>query len=320
MIDLKKNEEMVSVIIPMYNSAAFMKKCVDSIIGQTYENLEIILVNDCSVDETLSICYMYAEKDKRIKVYSLEKNYGASHARNIGLDNAKGEYLMFVDSDNYIDSKMIESMISCAKNKDADIVACGYYLNEKRSSNKDELIIITQEQIFNKYVQTLGWSVCTKLFKKIVLCNVRFDENVYTGEDILFSIKVMKSIYLKKIVFMSTPYYHIVTRENSLGNTKTIRNYKSYIYVMEEVLKEYKERDIQDMVEKFSMSQIGATVSLLRMMYEDNYPNNEIKKYRDNIIKNIHLAFISKFPIKLRIGLLMQLLPININKLIWSWK
>lgn len=71
MIELKKNEEMVSVIIPMYNSAAFMKKCVDSIIGQTYENLEIILVNDCSVDETLSICYMYAEKDKRIKVYSL---------------------------------------------------------------------------------------------------------------------------------------------------------------------------------------------------------------------------------------------------------
>ena len=317
---MEKNKKLVSVIVPLYNSAAFMKKCVDSIREQTYRNLEIILVDDGSADETLSICYTYAAEDNRVKVNHSEINCGASHARNIGLAQATGDFIMFVDSDNYIDKPMIESMITCAERENADLVACGYYLNEATKYNSGETTIIPQNEIFEKYVQTLGWSVYTKLFCKKVLCKIKFDEDVYTGEDLLFSIAVMKSIYLHKIVFMSTPYYHIVTRGDSLGNTKNIRNYKSYIYVMDVVCDEYKKRNIKDMADLFQSSKIGASLSLLRMMYELDYPVNDIKQYKDSVTKNWRLLTNCRLPIKFKVGILMQLLPIRLNKMLWKWK
>ena len=132
-------EDLISVIVPIYNVEKYINRCIDSIIEQTYTNLEIILVDDGSTDNSGSICDEYAKKDNRIKVIHKE-NGGVSSARNVGLDTAIGQYITFVDSDDYIEKKYCEILLKTLKKQKADCVACGYnriYKNkeEKMSMN-----------------------------------------------------------------------------------------------------------------------------------------------------------------------------------------
>ena len=121
----------VSVVVPVYNVESYLEKCMDSIVGQTYSNLEIILVNDRSTDGSCEICEKYAGRDGRIKLIS-KKNGGLSDARNAGLDAASGEYLFFVDSDDFLELNAISELVSRAKAYEADVVVCNYtYAHEK---------------------------------------------------------------------------------------------------------------------------------------------------------------------------------------------
>lgn len=117
-----KGQELISVIVPIYNTDLFLERCVDSILNQTYENLEIILVNDGSTDRSGKICDNYINKDARVKVIH-KKNGGASTARNTGLQAANGVYIGFVDSDDYISLNMYEEMVQNIE-QDVDIVTC----------------------------------------------------------------------------------------------------------------------------------------------------------------------------------------------------
>ena len=112
---------LISVIVPVYNAEKYLRECLDSIVNQTYKNIEIILVDDGSTDGSGAICDEYADKDVRIKVYHIP-NGGASNARNLGIDNADGEYLMFVDSDDIILPYVVERAIKLALEHNADIV------------------------------------------------------------------------------------------------------------------------------------------------------------------------------------------------------
>ena len=123
----------VSVIIPIYNSEKYLHECLDSVINQTYKDIEIILVDDGSTDKSSSICDEYAKKDERIKVFHTSNN-GPSHARNIGIDNATGEYIVFQDSDDYIELNMIEDTVKEALKSDSDLVISGHktFFEEER--------------------------------------------------------------------------------------------------------------------------------------------------------------------------------------------
>lgn len=125
--------KLITVIIPVYNVKSYLSKCIESVKKQSYKNLEIILVDDGSDDGSFSICKEFSKKDSRIKLYRTE-NLGLSHARNVGLDHASGEYIVFVDSDDYIYEDMVKTMIS--KSENADLVICNY---EKISDSNEKV-------------------------------------------------------------------------------------------------------------------------------------------------------------------------------------
>lgn len=116
----------VSVIVPMYNVEEFLDKCISSIVSQTYDNIEILLIDDGSTDNTRNICFEWKERDRRIKYY-YQDNQGLGPARHTGINNAKGKYLAFVDSDDWIAEQFIEKMYLCAQNENADFVICDFY-------------------------------------------------------------------------------------------------------------------------------------------------------------------------------------------------
>lgn len=122
---MKLNESLVSVIVPVYNAEKYLKKCMESILKQTYENIELILINDGSIDKSLDICNQFSKRDRRIRVIDKD-NSGVSDTRNLGIMLAKGKYLCFVDSDDYIEENYIEKMI--LNTDESTLTMCGYFI------------------------------------------------------------------------------------------------------------------------------------------------------------------------------------------------
>ncbi len=117
------NKPLISIIVPVFNSEKYISRCINSILEQTYGNFELIIINDGSKDKSLKICEEYQKKDRRIKVFNQE-NKGQAFARNVGLDNAKGEYISFIDSDDYVHSRFLEYLYNALISSDSDISMC----------------------------------------------------------------------------------------------------------------------------------------------------------------------------------------------------
>lgn len=209
---------MISIIVPVYNSEKFLAKCIESLINQTYRNIEIILVNDGSQDSSLYICHQYAQNDKRIKVID-KSNGGVSSARNMGIDVAAGELIAFVDSDDFIDKDMYKLMKEKLIENKVDSVVCGYY--EQYSLTKiykkpriSDGIYLT-EQLINNIIDDgtltgfLLGSVWMMLYKTniIRLNKISFDEGIHDNEDGLFNLKyILNSKNILSI--QSNPLYY----------------------------------------------------------------------------------------------------------------
>lgn len=207
----------ISVIVPIYKNEKFLKKCIESIINQTYSNLEILLIDDGSPDNCGNICDEYAEKDSRIKVIHKE-NGGVSSARNIGLDIATGEYIAFVDSNDYIDSTMYENLISIALDNNADIIDSGYRFyrpwkntnkilegpNTKRISVYNNIQALHQFYFGPQRFSEISVMPVTKLYKRTLLKNIRFFEG-YRFEDTEFIPRVLYKA--NTIVKYEQPFY-----------------------------------------------------------------------------------------------------------------
>ena len=152
---MSKYKSLISIIIPVFNMEDKLNKCIQSVINQTYDNLEIILVNDGSKDNSLKICENYKNIDNRIKLISINNN-GVSNARNIGIKNATGKYIGFVDSDDYIDNDMFETLYNNIKDNNADLSIIGYQIETIdnkviKNTNLDKyenIEIMTQSQVY----------------------------------------------------------------------------------------------------------------------------------------------------------------------------
>lgn len=131
---MKTNEKLISVIIPVYNTAKYLPRCLDSILKNTYKNLEIICIDDGSTDESLAILHTYADRDKRVKVVT-QTNGGVSSARNQGLNLASGFFISFVDSDDWVHHQYFEALVSVQEKTNAQIVNCGYSAVQKKYQN-----------------------------------------------------------------------------------------------------------------------------------------------------------------------------------------
>ena len=177
----------VSILVPCYNVEKYITQCLDSIIHQTYTNLQIVLVDDGSSDNTLNILNEYASKDSRIEVYHQE-NQGVAIARNVLLSKIKGDFFLFVDSDDWIELDMVEFLVGKVKETKADVITCGNVINDNPvSSEYNHKILLRNEAIerFLYHIEFRG-SLCNKLVNSSLLHNCKFHCGISLGEDALF--------------------------------------------------------------------------------------------------------------------------------------
>lgn len=213
----------VSVIIPVYNAEKYLKKCLDSVMNQTIDNYEVIAINDGSTDDSLNILREYEKKYQVLHIFD-QKNAGISKTRNFGINVSKGKYIMFLDSDDYIDRKMLKKLYNKAENDDLDIVVCDYY--EVMSNNKTTEITLPDFQNTNiKYnkrlINDINPSPWNKLFNSSFLKSqpFRYPEGLKYEDFGYIPLLILKA---KRIGKLSEPLYYYVIREKS--QTTTIDN------------------------------------------------------------------------------------------------
>lgn len=212
-------EELISVIVPVYNVEEYLNQCVESMVKQTYRNIEIILVDDGSTDGSGTLCEEWASKDERIQVIHT-KNRGLSAARNVGIKEAKGNYLYFIDSDDWAEYDILEILLGNMKSYSADLSSCGMkkdYGNEKLELEKNKKCEeVTQKQMFheilcNEYVYGYVWN---KLFKTSLVEEILFDERLLSQEDMDFTMRYLEKC--KNSVYTESEYYHYRQRITSM--------------------------------------------------------------------------------------------------------
>ena len=213
---------LISVIVPVYNAGEYFDKCVNSIVNQTYKNLEIILVDDGSTDDSGVRCDKFAENDIRIKVIHKE-NGGAASARNAGLDAASGDYIGFVDADDWVDSDMYEIMLNEIIEYNADAARCGIVRmcadgkTESWGTDNFNIIITDGKQVLKDVAEGVGIlpvSPCNKLFRRDFIGDIRFDTRFGFAEDTLFNFCVAENI--KKMVYHDVNRYHYISNSDSV--------------------------------------------------------------------------------------------------------
>lgn len=225
-MELKENP-LISVIIPVYNVEPYLQQCLDSAIGQTYENLEILIIDDGSTDGCGKICDEYAERDERIKVFHTD-NRGLSAARNLGLDKATGEYISFIDSDDWFELNAIETVVYAAVESGADIVCFNYvreYKNYSRVNSyrgQNELTCVGEE-IIHEYCtgSSIGVVTWNKIYKKELFNNIRFPEG-QLFEDIATTHRLL--INSNIVVCLSNCLVHYRARENGISNGHRLKH------------------------------------------------------------------------------------------------
>lgn len=237
---------LISVIVPVYNVAQYLEKSIASIQQQTYQNLEIILVDDGATDESGRLCEQIAEQDERVLVYHKE-NEGLSQARNDGLKQAHGDYVIFIDSDDYIHSEMIASLYQQLVKEDADVSSCGVmnvYANSEspQTENQDDYFVCDTETFLREYLigEKIPGTICNKLIKKEVAAQLTFPKGLIY-EDAYYHFDLIK--VAKKYVVNTNPYYYYFHRGDSITTKPYAEKDLAYIDIYQkfytEVVKEY---------------------------------------------------------------------------------
>ncbi|WPK76452.1 glycosyltransferase family 2 protein [Eubacterium callanderi] len=216
---------LISIIVPVYKVEKYIEKCIETIREQTFKNLEIILVDDGSPDRCPEVCDYYAQKDSRIKVIH-KKNGGLSEARNSGLEIMTGEYVAFIDSDDYIDSNYIFDLYKTINEEEADIVSCNYYqLDENYHKLKyRKKIINSQKKIFDN-IDAIKDVLLTNSINDVITCNKLYKSDLFFRYSIRFPVgKIHEDnfttyklfYYAKKIVYIEKPLYYYRRHNDSI--------------------------------------------------------------------------------------------------------
>lgn len=275
----------ITVIVPIYNVEEYLPRCIESIVNQTYANLEIILIDDGSTDTSLEIAKKYESKDKRIKVIAKE-NGGASSCRNLGIELANGDYITFVDSDDSIDVNAYCELMQLKQNKETDIILFGMRILTENNVNENIKDVAKEEsfegeEVLNRFFcidgKKMSTSSCNKLYKKELLKDIRFVEN-YTGEDIYFNYQAFKKA--KVIIETSAVYYNYYVRKGSVSYGKIKKNSFDCLIMWEKVSQENSNKLFEKQIIK---QKVYNNFSLLLRMaiygcYENFYEKEIYKK------------------------------------------
>lgn len=233
------DEKLVSVIIPAYNIEDYIGRCLDSIISQTYKNLEIIVVDDGSRDHTGEILDNYAKKDRRIKVIHKE-NGGVSSARNKGIEAAEGDYIGFIDGDDLIESEMYKTLVDLLEEENADIAHCGYQMvfpdRIDYYHNTGKKKIQTTEEGLKDLLsgEMIEPGLVNKLYKKELIKNCRLDETVKINEDLLMNYQLFK-LSQKSVYYDITPYSYMIRSRSATGANSLITKREDALRVLNQI-------------------------------------------------------------------------------------
>lgn len=218
------SNEAISIIVPVYNVEKYLNECLNSIIKQTYKNLEIMLIDDGSSDRSGTICDDYAALDSRISVIH-QKNGGVAAARNAGLNKSTGEFIGFVDSDDYISGDFIQKMVSAIRRYECDIVICGCLLidesgipQKKKVIPEDAPLVLNGHEVFEEIILKLNNAVWNKLYRKQCIGETRFPDGTIHGEDFIFNLQCASKA--RKTVVISNTHYFYRMRQNSITHSK----------------------------------------------------------------------------------------------------
>lgn len=275
--------KLVSVIIPVYNVEKYLKKCLNSVLKQTYNNCEIIIVNDGSLDNSQSIIENYAKKHKRIK-YFIKSNGGLSDARNYGLSKAKGEYIAFLDSDDYFEKDMIETMIKYMEKENYDIVFCD--INNVYENNNIKKVYCNynlSSEMDKNYLMSAPMA-CNKIYKRNV-----FDNDFMFKKGVLYEdLELIPSLVIKttKIGYVDKSLYNYYQRSGSIMKQKKFNPRTDDIFLvldsMVERFKKYNKFEIyKNEIEYLFIEHLLYSASLRFISF------NKVRKAKINIILTI---------------------------------
>lgn len=307
---MKKND-LISIVIPVYNAEKYLHECLESIVNQTYNNIEIILVNDGSKDSSKEICEYFVKKYKNIKFIN-QKNKGVSSARNEGIKKATGEYILFVDSDDYIDKNMIELLYNAIIDTDSELSICNVYGNKSFENipsiidRKTALDLILDKDKFRGYP-------VNKLYKSKYVKKILFNPNIRICEDLLFNCQYISMI--NKISIVNEYLYHYNRNENSAINNNKNLNKKTALEAYKNMIPIYEKNNIESK-NKLYISLIKTYTDVLYNFY------NAKVKFDDNkdivFIKKIYRSLLKQEEIKTSLkaeAFIYYRFPIIIQKL-----
>lgn len=270
----------ISVIIPIFNKESSINKCLKSICEQNYNELELVLIDDGSSDNSIDVALEYLEGSNIEYKVIQQKNAGPSAARNRGIEIASGDYIMFVDADDYILSGMLERLVYLSEKYNADLVECGYNANTQLPINENnEIHILKREEsirslLTNSTVKPVVWA---SLYKKCIINDVRFNERLHLGEDTCFKISILKNIDI--VVWTNEVFYVNVTKDNDSLSRKQLS-----------------QRDIYSVIEylKIAEQELSCFTALQKTMYKYLYRvsvSYYARMIRENVIfeKDIYM-------------------------------
>ena len=320
--------KLVSVIIPIYNVEKYLRKCLDTIVNQTFVNIEIILVNDGSIDGSKNICEEYKIKDNRIKLIN-KNNGGLSDARNVGISNAKGDYLIFIDSDDFVELDMIEILYKSVVENNADIAVCGfdYYMNDlfyKKINQKNKIQIFNREQSILRMLDindVFGWTAWNKIYKKDLFFNLKYPKGKLY-EDMATTYKLI--LNSSKVIFLPEIKYHYRIRANSIMTKKSLDNKENDRREIAERMYndlkvEFKEnKKVLKEVDVFLITQYMEIINT--MVLTDMYNIEIIKFVKKKILEKLKSIFVSNICIVKKIQYLTFFLSYKLYKCIYIRK
>lgn len=288
---LRMYKELISIIVPVYNVEKYLNKCLDSLVNQTYKNIEIIVVDDGSTDSSGKIADDYSNKYENVKVIHTV-NCGLSAARNIGLDNASGEFIAFVDSDDWVDSNTFEAVYQMISSNNYDLSAFAmlleYDTETEQHISEHDANISNQKELFRLILDTdyvCGFA-CNKLFKASLIGDLRFDESLLSCEDIVFCSKY--AMNCKNAIYTTAQFYHYRQRNDSMtGEYKYSVRKLSVLTAYENIMPIYKEYAPEDYY-KLERNYLKIALNIKGRMILSGVKDDEVAQRLEKIIKEYY--------------------------------
>lgn len=285
------SKPLVSILLPCYNVEAYLPQCLDSICRQTYSNLQVVLIDDGSKDGTWNVMQQYAEQDPRLEIYQQE-NQGVATTRNHLLSKIKGEYTLFVDSDDWIEPDMVEFLITKMMQHEADVVTCGMVKNDSPVKAEYREGCWSQETVIKKFLfhKELNGSLWNKLVKTNLLHGIIFDAAISYGEDALFFWQVIQRV--DKLVHTDRQLYHYRMNDDSLSHQPWTPEKKGSGHL---VWQKITTDTAQHWPQYKKVAEANFAISDMWQLYfarKSNYPKDEyIKSYQRHIRAKLFLIY-----------------------------